>query len=316
MKVRHLRAHPPLPAHRWRVRPRLPRASFGHARRSRGQALVELALIVPVILLLLVAAGDLARVFAAQMTVESAARAGAMEAAKHPTSFVAGAACDPTLNSVMCAVLTESSGGAVTVGVSNVSLACNPSPCVASMGNYVSVTVRGTMQLLTPILAPFFGGSTMTTTSTASAQLAVKPNILPAGSQTPSPTPSATPTPTPNPTATPTPDPFATPTPTPSATPTPSPTPFCNPPSADFWINPSSGRHQDPFTFHDNSWASSGCSVTSWSWNFGDGAGQASTSSLQNPSHTYAHKGTYLITLVASNWGGSDTAYDYLYVNP
>ena len=54
---------------------------------SRGQALVELVLVVPILLFVLVAAGDLARVFAARITIESAARAGAMEAALHPASF-------------------------------------------------------------------------------------------------------------------------------------------------------------------------------------------------------------------------------------
>src|SRR6476661_1778487 len=76
--------------------------------RSRGQSLVELALILPVLMLILVAAGDLARVFSTQVSLDSAARAGALEAAVHPTSYQAGAACDANVNRVMCAVLTES----------------------------------------------------------------------------------------------------------------------------------------------------------------------------------------------------------------
>lgn len=40
-----------------------------------------------------------------------------------------------------------------------------------------------------------------------------------------------------------------------------------------------------------------------YSWNFGDG----STSSAQNPSHTYATNGTYTVTLIASNCIFSDT---------
>ncbi len=38
-------------------------------------------------------------------------------------------------------------------------------------------------------------------------------------------------------------------------------------------------------------------------WTFGDGG----TSTLQNPSHTYAAAGTYTVTLTAANAGGSDT---------
>jgi len=42
---------------------------------------------------------------------------------------------------------------------------------------------------------------------------------------------------------------------------------------------------------------------TSWAWNFGDG----STSSLQNPSHSFAAAGTYIVTLKATNAGGSNS---------
>jgi PKD repeat protein len=42
---------------------------------------------------------------------------------------------------------------------------------------------------------------------------------------------------------------------------------------------------------------------TSWSWDFGDGTGSIS----ENPSHTYSNVGTYTVTLIASNLGGSNT---------
>lgn len=44
-------------------------------------------------------------------------------------------------------------------------------------------------------------------------------------------------------------------------------------------------------------------SPTSWDWDFGDG----NTSTLQNPSHTYASNGTYTVCLIASNACGADT---------
>ncbi len=43
--------------------------------------------------------------------------------------------------------------------------------------------------------------------------------------------------------------------------------------------------------------------VTSWSWDFGDGA----TSTLQNPSHTFATPGTYTVSLTATGPAGSDS---------
>ncbi len=68
-----------------------PRRLSRHLRRvPRGQALVELALIAPVLSLLLVGAIDLGRVWQSQITIENAAREGAMEGMFKPTSFSAG----------------------------------------------------------------------------------------------------------------------------------------------------------------------------------------------------------------------------------
>lgn len=53
------------------------------------------------------------------------------------------------------------------------------------------------------------------------------------------------------------------------------------------------------YTFQD---LSSG-TPTSWAWDFGDG----NTSTLQNPSHTYANTGTYQVCLITTNACGNDT---------
>lgn len=52
---------------------------------------------------------------------------------------------------------------------------------------------------------------------------------------------------------------------------------------------------------------------TSWLWNFGDGT----TSTQQNPSHTYTTNGTFTVTLTATNSFGSDgeTKTNYVVVN-
>jgi PKD repeat protein len=51
--------------------------------------------------------------------------------------------------------------------------------------------------------------------------------------------------------------------------------------------------------------------VTSWLWDFGDG----STSTEQNPSHTYATEGYYTVSLTASNSAGSNTKTMERYIN-
>src|SRR5690349_13313868 len=163
--------------------------------RSRGQAIVELAVILPVIMILLAAGADLARIFHSQVAIESAARAGALEAASHPSSFQSGQACNATTNRVMCAVITESTGSFFTIAPADVALSCNPSPCTEALGNTVTVRVTGHFSMLTPLLSVFFGGTNLTLSQSASAQIATRPNVA-AASATATPTPTPTPTPT------------------------------------------------------------------------------------------------------------------------
>ncbi len=70
------------------------------------------------------------------------------------------------------------------------------------------------------------------------------------------------------------------------------------PPVAVFTSNYVPGGCQNPIQFTDQSRNV----VTSWLWNFGDNT----TSTLQNPSHTYAATGTYTVTLTASSANGSN----------
>ena len=80
------------------------------------------------------------------------------------------------------------------------------------------------------------------------------------------------------------------------------------PPTAAFAGAPTSGSYPLDVVFTDQS--SGG--PTSWSWTFGDGG----SSTLQNPSYTYAAVGTYTVTLTATNAYGSDgeTKVDYITV--
>lgn len=63
----------------------MPRLTYAvrRARRDRGAAAVELALILPVLLLLIAGIIDLGRAYQAQMTVTQAAREGARMVALH-----------------------------------------------------------------------------------------------------------------------------------------------------------------------------------------------------------------------------------------
>ena len=70
-------------------------------------------------------------------------------------------------------------------------------------------------------------------------------------------------------------------------------------PVASFTMDSSSGNVPFTVKFTDKSTGS----ISSWKWNFGDG----STSTEQNPTHTFVTKGIYTITLAATGPGGTKT---------
>jgi len=84
---------------------------------------------------------------------------------------------------------------------------------------------------------------------------------------------------------------------------------ICYDGAADFTSDTVSGSAPLTVNFTDQS-----CGITtSWSWDFGDG----STSSEQNPSHTYTNPGTYTVSLTVAGPGGSDkkTEVDFISVS-
>ena len=72
------------------------------------------------------------------------------------------------------------------------------------------------------------------------------------------------------------------------------------PPVADFIGIPSTGVAPLAVNFTDLSTGS----PTSWAWSFGDGKHLCSR---KIPSHTYTNPGTYTVTLIATDAGGSDS---------
>jgi TadE-like protein len=189
----------------------------GSHGRTRGQSLVEFALILPVFALLFAATLDLGRLFYAQITLTNSAREGAFEAARDPSQFTGGA-CDPDTNKVVCRVILESNQSFVEVAHNDISMSCAPS-CGQAIGNTVTIRVDGRFTFVTPLLAPFFGGKQkIDLRAEAVAQREVIPTPPPSvGFPTPVP-----PTPTPAPTTTPAPTPVPPgATPAPSASPTP-----------------------------------------------------------------------------------------------
>ena len=86
--------------------------------------------------------------------------------------------------------------------------------------------------------------------------------------------------------------------------------PGISPPEAQFNSNITSGHAPLTVQFND----SSSGTVTSYSWDFGDGI----TSSEKNPVHTYTSSGKYNVTLTVTNSAGEDTIIknDYIQIIP
>jgi Flp pilus assembly protein TadG len=271
--------------------------------RSRGQSLAEFALILPVFLVILSTAIDLGRMAYARVTIANVAREASFQAAQTPTSYQAGQACNTATNMVICRGLLESKGSVVTVNPADIILTCTPD-CSSVMGNTVSVKAVGRFNLLTPVMAAFFGTSTISFSSTSINQI----NALPA---------AATSAPTAVPTATLTAAPTAAPTATSSAgaspTPTAAPTISCASVSAGFTYSksPSSNKSPVTVTVTDTTTYNPLC-PTVWSWSWGDGV---TTTGQTQPPHVYynstSKNKTYILSLTVTSGTFTSTVGGY-----
>ena len=120
---------------------------------------------------------DLGRLAFARVTMENAAREGAMQAAKTPMSYSEDQPCPAGAGSnlVVCRTQLESQGSPITITPADIRMACAPD-CDPGIGNTVTVNVTGTFRLLTPLLSVFFGGaSNLLISSSASAQIETLP---------------------------------------------------------------------------------------------------------------------------------------------
>lgn len=265
-------------------------------RRSRGQSLVEFALILPVFLVLFAAALDLGRLAGAQISLANAAREAAFQAAVTPTSYQAGQPCPtvdpgthelPPSNLVICRALLEAKNAPIAVRPADVTLSCSPT-CSRGLGNTVSVRVSGQFQLLTPVLTAILGRSTLSFGTTVTNQI----ETLPSASM-----------------AAPTPGPTFTPLPSATASATPAPTVMaCTAPSAGFTYTktPASNKSPVTVTVTDTSTSAASCPIQVWAWDWGDGV--RTYGKVQSPHvyYTTSSTTTYFITLTVWN---SPTTY-------
>jgi len=192
-------------------------------RRSRGQSLVEFALVLPVLLLTIVIALDFGRAFFAWVGVTNASRAGAAYAASNPKAGWAG-----TPNAAIAAVYrSQITTDLLPTNCTLPSPIPLPSLSGTNLGDSVTVTLTCTFNTITPLISNIIGSNIPITATTVypvrAGEIANGPVLNQVPVPTPEPTPTPTPVPTPVPTPTPTPGPGPTPTPEPTPTPTPAP---------------------------------------------------------------------------------------------
>jgi len=139
--------------------------------RSRGQSLVEFALILPLLLVFLATVLDLGRIYYANISLLNAAREGAFQASKTPGSFQANQPCNTNTNLIVCRVQLESKGSMVEIAASDIGVTCSKTGCPVEADSTVRVEVSGQFQLITPILGFIFGGQTIDMESSATQQI-------------------------------------------------------------------------------------------------------------------------------------------------
>ena len=139
--------------------------------RSRGQSLVEFALILPLLMVFLATILDLGRIYYANISLLNAAREGAFQASKTPDSYDDNQPCNTTTNLIVCRVQLESKGSMVEVAESDIDMSCSKSGCPLEANSTVTVHVRGEFQLITPILGFIFGGQTLGLDTAATQQI-------------------------------------------------------------------------------------------------------------------------------------------------
>jgi hypothetical protein len=129
---------------------------------TRGQELLEFALIVPLLLIFVIAAIDLGRVFYVSILVANAAREGARYAISYgirwdstpPGQLVIVSGGQP----IRDAVIQEAQGSGITITNGEIQINCLPSPpgnCVG--GNPMRVTVTHAFDTITSSIAGWAG---------------------------------------------------------------------------------------------------------------------------------------------------------------
>ena len=139
-----------------------------HRRRTRGQSIVEFALVVPVLLLLMLTAIDFGRVFLGWVNLQNMTRIAADYASEHASSFgTPGDAADKAAyqtkvkndaRAINCKLPDANADGTPDI----------PPPQISgtALGSHVTVGIDCEFSLLTPIISQVLGGKILVSAET------------------------------------------------------------------------------------------------------------------------------------------------------
>lgn len=198
-------------------------------RGSRGQALVEFAIVLPVMLLVLLLAVDFGRLFFTYISVHNAAREGAFFAATHAgdSDYEADAFAAAVAAAARAQANVQAQGGEGEMSVTGPdcfaaatesAVRCDlASDYATGIGNQVAVGVSQSFSFATPLVGDLFGGEIpVAATATApvldqtDVSVYADPGSTATTTSSPTPTPAMTPTPAPSEGATASPEPICT----------------------------------------------------------------------------------------------------------
>ncbi len=174
--------------------------------KIRGQSLVELALVLPLFMLLLLFGLDFGRVFLGYVTLNSSTKVAANFAAQNPTAWNA----TPTASDLQAQAEYVR---LITINASGTDCALpNPIPTPSfpggtGIGSPASVGVTCVFKLITPLISNIVGSSLKVSASSAFPIRAGVIGGIPVVIPLPTPTPSPVPTPIPTPVGSPSPTP-------------------------------------------------------------------------------------------------------------
>ncbi|HYK94736.1 MAG TPA: PKD domain-containing protein [Candidatus Dormibacteraeota bacterium] len=235
------------------------------ARKSRGQSLVEFALITPVFMLLLLGAVDFGRMFFSYIQIRSAAGQGAMYAAVNPTDSAG------ITSKVQQETNAQKQRGenTLTVGttcndVSGTAMSCANASGGAGAGNTVTVTVTEPFNFFTPLINGLFSNSFKIQSSASAAVLGFVAGSGGSGQSGCTPPTAAN---------------------------------FTYTMSGTFGINLDASLGALP---NSGQWA-----ISSYTWDMGDGVNPFPPVTGKTASYTYGAVGTYTITLTVQNQCGT-----------